>query len=179
MIWRDVYMQIGLSNPEVLLALLSILISPATSPALSYHSWFLTRRRETQMRAGFIMFPMPALFAKGSCGWRGRSNVNQFCDRKSPGDDDRQLLTANRHLPNKENGCFSSGLRIFSWQMWINSSCPISWIHPYKPCCCLSEPHLKARFLASHLLNHNLPCYLPPTPLNVTFGNITQCSYPQ
>lgn len=129
MIWGDVYMKIGLSNPEVLLALLSILVSPATSPALSYH-------RETE-RTGFIIFQMPALFAKGSCGWSGRSNVNQFCDRKPHGDDNRQLLTANRHLPSKENGCFSSGLRIFSWQMWIKSTCPISWIHPYKPCRCL------------------------------------------
>lgn len=94
------------------------------------------------------------------------------------GDDNRQLLTANRHYLHllKENGCFSSGPRIVSWQMW--DQMPDLILTSYAAVC-LSAPHLKARFLASLLLSHILPCYLPPIPLNMTLGNITRCSHPQ
>lgn len=54
------------------------------------------------------------------------------------GDDNRQLLTVSFLLqigisPNKVNGAFPQVSEYFPNRCWIKSTCPVSWIHPYKP----------------------------------------------
>lgn len=131
-------------------------------------------------RTGFIMFQMPALFAKAAVVEVAEVMWISFVIGSPTGMIIDSFLLQIGISPARKMGAFPQVSEYFPDRCGSNPHVLFpGFILTSHVAVCLSEPHLKARFLASHLLNHNLLCYLPPTLLNVTFGNITQCSYPQ